>query len=174
VSKTAPYRHFSDKRDLLVSVAAEGFRELADALEAALASSSEAGESADVLQGIRSLIRAYVGFARARPALYRLMFSRLGYSLHSESCRQNSMRALNCLTRSVARAQESGWRAGQEQRGVVLSLWAAVHGWAGLLIDGLLPSELVGEGEDWFRFAETLLVQVPPSFSVPGRAPGAG
>jgi AcrR family transcriptional regulator len=157
VSKTAPYRHFADKRDLLVSVAAEGFRELADALEAALASSPGTDESADVLREIRSLVRAYVDFARARPALYRLMFSRLGYSLHSESCRRNSMRALDCLTRSVARAQGHGWRAEQEPRGVVLSLWAAVHGWAGLLIDGLLPPELVAEGEDWFRFAESFL-----------------
>jgi AcrR family transcriptional regulator len=161
VSKTAPYRHFADKRDLLVSLAAEGFRELADALEGARAQTPPAGEpKGDLGDGpaeIRALIRAYVDFARARPALYRLMFSRLGYSLHSESCRQNSLRALDCLVRSVARAQKEGWRAGHEQRGLVLSLWAAVHGWAGLLIDGLLPPELIGEGEDWLKFAESFL-----------------
>ena len=157
VSKTAPYRHFADKRDLLVSLAAQGFRELADALESSLASVPPEGEPHDALGGIRALIRTYVDFARVRPALYRLMFSRLGYSLHSESCRQNSLRALDCLVRSVARAQAGGWRADQEQRGLVLSLWAAVHGWAGLLIDGLLPPELIGEGEDWFRFAESFL-----------------
>jgi AcrR family transcriptional regulator len=157
VSKTAPYRHFADKRDLLVSLAAEGFHELADALEASLASVPSSGAPGDALGGVRALIRTYVDFARARPALYRLMFSRLGYSLHSESCRQNSLRALDCLIRSVAGAQEAGWRPGQEQRGLVLSLWAAVHGWAGLLIDGLLPPELIGEGEDWFRFAESFL-----------------
>jgi AcrR family transcriptional regulator len=154
VSKTAPYRHFADKRDLLVSLAAEGFRELADSLEAAI---PPEGGSNEALGEIRAMIRAYVDFARARPALYRLMFSRLGYSLHSENCRRNSLRALDCLIRAVARAQEEGWRPGQEQRGVVLSVWAAVHGWAGLLIDGLLPPELMAEGEDWFRLAETFL-----------------
>ncbi|HEY9595958.1 MAG TPA: TetR family transcriptional regulator, partial [Spirochaetia bacterium] len=37
VSKTAPYRHFADKRELLVEIAAEGFRMFADALESAQA-----------------------------------------------------------------------------------------------------------------------------------------
>jgi len=157
VSKTAPYRHFTDKRDLLVSLAAEGFGELADALEGALAQARQPTEPGDGMADIRALIRVYVDFARARPALYRLMFSRLGYSLHSESCRRNSLRALDCLIRSVARAQEGGWRKDREQRGLVLSVWAAVHGWAGLLIDGLLPPELIGEGEDWFKFAESVL-----------------
>src|SRR5271157_6262834 len=74
VSKTAPYRHFADKRDLLVAIAADGFRLLAEKLESA--GSTPAGGS-DTLDGIRSLFRAYMAFARARPALYRLMISRL-------------------------------------------------------------------------------------------------
>jgi len=204
VSKTAPYRHFADKHELLISLAAEGFRELADALEGAVAAgpgmdgrSGVAPESAPTSPGdradaperpaastdgaptpsgdgppeIRALIRAYVDFARSRPALYRLMFSRLGFSLHSESCRRNSQRALDCLLHAVARAQKEGWRAEQDTRGVVLSIWAGVHGWAGLLIDGLLPSELVGEGEDWYRLAESFLVE--PVRAIRGTGPGA-
>jgi AcrR family transcriptional regulator len=157
VSKTAPYRHFADKRDLLVSLAAAGFGELAGALEGSLAQVPSGAAQGDTLAEIRALIRGYVDFARARPALYRLMFSRLGYSLHSESCRRNSLRALDCLVTSVARAQRAGWRKDREQRGLVLSMWAAVHGWAGLLIDGLLPPELIGEGEDWLALAESFL-----------------
>ena len=67
------------------------------------------------------------------------MFSRLGFSLHSEKCRVNSERALACLVRAVEQARARGWRAAQEANPLVLSLWAEVHGWAGLLIDGLLP-----------------------------------
>ena len=33
VSKSAPYRHFADKRELLVAIAADGFRLLAETLE---------------------------------------------------------------------------------------------------------------------------------------------
>lgn len=160
VSKTAPYRDFADKRELLVTLAAEGFRTLADRLEAALAEEAAPAEGAvspDAAAGIRSLFRAYLDFARSRPALYRLMLSRLGYSLHSESCRINSMRAFNCLVRAVERARAQGWRAGQETMPLVLSLWAEVHGWAGLLIDGLLPENVSETGDSMQSLSESLL-----------------
>ncbi len=144
VSKTAPYRHFADKRELLVTIAAEGFRLLAEKLES-------------VPETIHALYRAYVDFARERPVLYKLMISRLGYELHSEACRLNSERALGCLVRAVRLAQAAGWRSGQEEMALVLSLWAGVHGWASLLIDDLLPEGTVGKGDDWLTFAQVLL-----------------
>jgi AcrR family transcriptional regulator len=156
VSKTAPYRHFSDKRDLLITLAAEGFRRFADALEGAVAALPHL-EAADSLAGIRSLHRAYIDFAQSQPALYRLMFSQLGYSLHSEACRVNSMRAFGILTRSIEEAQRAGWRSRQDTRALVLSVWAGVHGWAGLLIDGLVPEGFIGPQEDLFAFSQGLL-----------------
>ncbi len=108
-------------------------------------------------QTLRALFRAYMDFARGRPALYKLMISRLGYELHSEACRLNSERALSCLIRAVQAAQASGWRRQQDQMSVVLSLWASVHGWATLLIDGLLPPGISLEGDDWLRAAQVLL-----------------
>jgi hypothetical protein len=84
------------------------------------------------------------------------MFSRLGYSLHSESCMANSARALATLFRAVQQAQAAGWRPEQENRALALSVWASVHGWASLLIDGLLPEGLLQEGEQWPDFAQVL------------------
>ena len=110
----------------------------------------------DPLSGVRALSEAYLSFAKERPALYRLMFSRLGYSLHSESCRLNSERALATLFKAVQKAQGSGWRPEQEGRALALSVWASVHGWASLLIDGLLPDGLMQEGEQWPDFARVL------------------
>jgi AcrR family transcriptional regulator len=63
-SKTAAYRHFANKEELLASVAAEGFRELAAAME------SGATES-DRLGGV-SLV--YFDFALQKRGLFRLMF----------------------------------------------------------------------------------------------------
>jgi AcrR family transcriptional regulator len=152
VSKTAPYRHFADKRGLLVEVAADGFRLLAEKLE-----SVPAVGNADPREGIRLLFRAYVDFARERPALYKLMISRLGYELHSEACRLNSERALGCLIRAVHAAQAAGWRTEKESMALVLSLWASVHGWAALLIDNLLPPGMPVVGDDWLLSATALL-----------------
>jgi AcrR family transcriptional regulator len=164
VSKTAPYRHFASKRDLMVTLAAEGFREFADKLEKAVADAEGEGvpvsgaEPSDQLSEISALSQAYLSFAKERPALYRLMFSRLGYSLHSESCRLNSERALAVLFRTVQRAQAAGWRPQQEGRALALSVWASVHGWASLLIDGLLPEGLLREGEQWPDYAAVLFL----------------
>ncbi|MBV8106739.1 MAG: TetR/AcrR family transcriptional regulator [Hyphomicrobiales bacterium] len=64
VSATAAYRHFTSKEDLLASVAAEGFRELAAAMETGTAGS-------DPLGGVGL---AYFDFALQKPGLFRLMF----------------------------------------------------------------------------------------------------
>jgi AcrR family transcriptional regulator len=66
VSPAAAYRHFANKDDLLASVAAEGFRELA----AAIAMETGATES-DPLGGVGL---AYIDFALQKRALFRLMF----------------------------------------------------------------------------------------------------
>jgi AcrR family transcriptional regulator len=64
VSATAAYRYFANKEELLASVAAEGFRELAAAMEAGATES-------DPLGGV-SL--AYFDFALQKRGLFRLMF----------------------------------------------------------------------------------------------------
>ncbi|MEI6877014.1 MAG: TetR/AcrR family transcriptional regulator [Spirochaetota bacterium] len=153
VSKSAPYRHFANKHELLVALAADGFREFAEALDLSMAASRDR----PALEGLRELARAYVDFARSRPALYRLMFSRFGYSLHSEACRENSLRALACLIEAVARAQAEGWKPGQDSGALVLSIWAQVHGAVGLLIDGLVPEGTGLDGGSWRSFVEALL-----------------
>ncbi len=153
VSKTAPYRHFASKRELLVTLAADGFRLLAETLEEATPPDSPI---AHPLEAIRSLYRAYVGFARRRPALYKLMVSRLGFELHSEACKVNSERALACLIRAVQAAQLAGWHRGDDEMALVLSLWASVHGWSTLLIDNLMPPGVELDGDDWLSSASVL------------------
>jgi len=64
VSATAAYRHFTSKEALLASVAAEGFRELAAAMETYTTGS-------DPLGGVGL---AYFDFALRKPGLFRLMF----------------------------------------------------------------------------------------------------
>lgn len=67
VSAMAPYRHFADKAALLAAVADRGFAMLGDALTAADAHSDP--REALYGQGV-----AFTRFARAHPALFRLMF----------------------------------------------------------------------------------------------------
>lgn len=68
VSRAAPYRHFADRRELLAAIAADGFRHLESAANAAMA--RQATPSARLAAGAR----AYLAFAARRPQLFRLMF----------------------------------------------------------------------------------------------------
>jgi AcrR family transcriptional regulator len=68
VSPAAPYHHFKDKGELLDAVAHEGWTLLDQALAAAKAKAPSPREAMSEL-GV-----AYVCFARANPALYRVMY----------------------------------------------------------------------------------------------------
>ncbi len=67
VSAMAPYRHFEDKAALLAAVADRGFALLGDALLAA-------DTDADPREALYGQGVAFTRFARAHPALFRLMF----------------------------------------------------------------------------------------------------
>src|SRR5260370_5520618 len=68
VSHNAPYRHFPDREDLLAAVAAQGFRELDEAmLEAVRRQRSSVGR-------LKRAGLAYVEFALRRPEHFTVMF----------------------------------------------------------------------------------------------------
>jgi AcrR family transcriptional regulator len=69
VSRSAAYRHFADKESLLTVLATNALSDLGDALEA-LAAGDESPE-----ESLRSALLSLVNIGRARPHLYRLMFT---------------------------------------------------------------------------------------------------
>ena len=69
VSQAAPYHHFADKADLVSAIAQQGFEDFAGALRAG---AETVGGSA--LQRLTGMGLAYVRFAVANPALFRLLF----------------------------------------------------------------------------------------------------
>lgn len=134
VSPNAPYRHFSDKNALMGALAAEGFLQFADQIVAA--------SRGPPMEALRAQGKAYLHFALSRPTLYRLMFSPYGYSLTSDTCQREASRAFASLVDTASRAHAAGWKASRPLMDAVLSYWSALHGWAGLVGDQLLPPEV--------------------------------
>lgn len=129
VSAMAPYRHFEDKAALMGAVALKGFA----MLEADAARADQADDACEALtaQGL-----AYVGFARAHPALFRLMFADgAGLALPHEDCRG----AYRLMTRRVAELAPHWVEAG------ALACWGLVHGLATLALDGRIPAHPAAE-----------------------------
>jgi AcrR family transcriptional regulator len=74
VSAMAPYRHFPDKAGLLAAVANRGFEMLRSVLVAA-------DNETDAREALFAQGMAFIDFARANPALFRLMYShQYGYA----------------------------------------------------------------------------------------------
>jgi AcrR family transcriptional regulator len=126
VSATAAYRHFTNKEDLLASVAAEGFRELAAAMETSATGS-------DPLGGV-SL--AYVEFALQKRGLFRLMFGPILLQRAKHPELDEAARAVFGVLQRVAVTPDHQPR---EDNSAGMAAWGLVHGLSSLFIDGLFP-----------------------------------
>ena len=143
VSPNAPYRHFTDKNALMGALAAGGFQRFAQSMVTK-------ASHPDPLQALHDQGLAYLIFARESPALYRLMFSPYGYSLHSETCQIESQRAFGSLIETAKRAQTAGWAPQSSLLAASLEYWSALHGWACLNADRLIPEGLPSiSDEEW-------------------------
>jgi AcrR family transcriptional regulator len=68
VSRTAPYRHFADRRALLAAVALDGFERLTAIYRRAMGSGNNPRDR------LAAAGRGYLRFAAERPQMFRLMF----------------------------------------------------------------------------------------------------
>ncbi len=154
VSHAAPKHHFADVSELLAEVAARGFERLARALKQAR---QEAGQ--DPVDRIVSVARTYVGFARAHPDHFRLMFRWDAMAADNEALRMAASRTFAEMTTSVTaqRGEAEVTAETLEQRirdrGLqddVLLAWSQIHGYAQLLLEGQFDGFAEAEGMDAF------------------------
>ena len=140
VSRTALYRHFSDKQALLAAVSTEGFRTLRLALSDAWEQHSRGRP------GFEAMAVAYVRFAVTHPAHYRVMFGRFLESAAGNADLQcEATAAFDVLVAALVAQQEAGIVRRDEPRLQARFIWAAVHGTAMLAIDGQLDGDEDGE-----------------------------
>ena len=133
VSRTALYRHFSDKQALLAAVGREGFRMLRLAL-------TEAWEThGRGRRGFEAMAIAYPNFAVTHPSHYRVMFGRF-----IESCSKDpefveeATAAFQVLVDSLVEQQKAGLIRRDDPVLMARFIWSHVHGIAMLAIDGQL------------------------------------
>ena len=133
VSRTALYRHFSDKQALLAAVGREGFRMLRVALAAAWEDHGR-GRA-----GFEAMGLAYVQFAVAHPAHYRVMFGRFVESCSKDAAFvEEAGAAFQVLVSSLVEQQQAGIVRQDDPQILARFVWSVVHGIAMLVIDGQL------------------------------------
>jgi AcrR family transcriptional regulator len=130
VTHGAAYRHFADKEALLAAVAEEGYRGLAQKL----ASAANAAD-AEPLSRIRSLGAAYVEFAMARPAHYRVMWGpRVNEDGRFPSLEVAISEAFALVIAEFERGQAAGVFREGPSRDLAVAFWVAAHGYVELVL----------------------------------------
>jgi AcrR family transcriptional regulator len=128
VSATAVYRHFPDKGALMAALAVEGLARLAAAQHAA------ADAAGGGVAGFSATGAAYVRFALANPALFRLIFANPGsVSPRADGREDDAMTFLRANAASLAQGK------GGDAQVIALRAWAVAHGLAMLMLDGQAP-----------------------------------
>lgn len=130
VSATAVYRHFADKDALLGAVATAGLARLGAAQRAAY---DAAGGGA---AGFNATGVAYVRFALANPALFRLIFAQpAGDATAQDKGSGGDDDAMTFLLANAAALAP----VGVDGRVFALQAWSVAHGLAMLMLDGAVP-----------------------------------
>ena len=128
VSAAAPYRHFSDKAQLLAAAATQGFVQLHEALNAA------AAENTTLTRQMLDMGRAYVRWAVTHPDYYQVMFgAELDKSGKPELLAAGA-RAFGDLLDVIVRCQEANLLPAGDPRDIAGPTWSLLHGIASLTI----------------------------------------
>ncbi len=137
VSHSAAYRHFADREALLAEVASFARNELAAQMR------RRVNRAKDPRRRLRAVGTAYIDFALAEPGLFRTAFTS-----HPATSQDDGDRAtghedadpFDVLGQVLDEAQAAGLLDPQRRPGAEIGAWSAVHGLAGLLLDGPLPA----------------------------------
>lgn len=132
VTAPALYAYVDGKDDLVAAVATQYFDELVDRFEAV--------DTTDPVAGIRALSRAYVDHALASPPLFRLLFryppASTGLAVPDVESFAPATRAFEVALATTSRAIDAGLLAETDPVAAAMTMWAAVHGVAEVLLLG--------------------------------------
>lgn len=131
VSHSAAYRHFADREALLAEVARFARNELAAEMRRRLS------RAKDPRRRLRAVGTAYIDFALTEPGLFRTAFTP---HPAPDPTHTTGADPFEVLGQVLDEAQAAGLLDPRHRPGAEIAAWSAVHGLAGLLLDGPLPT----------------------------------
>lgn len=164
VSHNATYRHFADREALLLEVGRVGMAQLEEAMRARLATVKETGAATRARRRLRALATAYVMFAVEEPGLFEVTFSGAespGEATPPVMPRPSDVATFGLLEQVLDELVEAGVLPAARRPGAEILCWAAVHGFADLVVRGPLRHVPVTERD---AALATMLDQVDAGF----------
>lgn len=131
VSHQAPYHYFPDREAILAEIVVEGFQQLRADMVTAMSNTRKSSER------LQAIGEAYVAFALAHPAHFKLMFRselvRTEDHEKAHACAQSAFDLLVGVVNDVVRESR-----GRADASLVLAAWSMAHGMATLMLEGKL------------------------------------
>lgn len=135
VTAAAPYRHFTDRNDLIGALARRGF----ELFNERLAGAWDEGRP-DARAALKRMGRAYLAFALSEPGLYSAMFNDVKALRRPFSCAAAD-KAFDGLGRAAATLLAGANVTPADIRRLAFEIWALSHGTAMLAVAGHLDPE---------------------------------
>ena len=152
-SRSAIYKHFTNKDALLETIIEKGFDRFDEATTPYLNS-----KEYSLVDKFYNTGKLYIEFAKNNPNLYRLLFGKKYAHIREEllSIKDEDCSGFAALKRTVKEAQKEGILKKEDSYKQAIIIWASMHGLSSLIIDGFMDVEEIYE-ELYDVMFETLL-----------------
>jgi AcrR family transcriptional regulator len=152
-SRSAIYKHFKNKDALIETIIERGFDRFDEETTPYLKDDSKALVDRFYLTG-----KLYVTFARNNPNLYRLLFGKKYAHIREEllSIKDEDCSGFAALQKTVEDGQKQGILKKDDSYRQAIVIWATMHGFSSLIIDGFMDVEEIYD-DVYNTLFETLL-----------------
>lgn len=138
VSQSATYHHFKNKEALLQAIAVAGERDLTRRFQGAVLGIDGTSDN-DVIERFQALGRAYIAFAVEEPNFFTLTF---GVHCALTESPQDS-ESMGLLRHAITELASRDLLRTQNYESLALMIWTSVHGFAHLVIAGLVSTDMI-------------------------------
>ncbi|MDM5271387.1 TetR/AcrR family transcriptional regulator [Sulfurovum sp. zt1-1] len=141
-SRSAIYRHFKSKNDLIETIITKGFEYFDDCVSPALHDNEVPLIDRFYLSGKR-----IIKFANENPNLYRLLFGKNYAHIREEiiDLKDENCSGLGALKTTLEEGQALGMIQEGDSYQMAIVIWASLHGLASLIIDGFMDVEKLAD-----------------------------
>jgi AcrR family transcriptional regulator len=155
-SRSAIYKHFKNKDALIETIIEKGFDKFDVKTTTYLYDESKALIDKFYLTG-----KLYVEFAMQNPNLYRLLFGKKYAHIREEllSIKDEDCSGFSALQKTVEDGQKQGILKKDDSYRQAIVIWATMHGFSSLIIDGFMDVKEIQE-EVYATLFETLLIGI--------------
>jgi len=152
-SRSAIYKHFKNKDALIETIIEKGFEQFDAETTPYLLDDSKALVDKFYLTG-----KLYIEFAMQNPNLYRLLFGKKYAHIREEllSIKDEDCSGFAALQKTVEDGQKQGILKKDDSYKQAIVIWATMHGFSSLIIDGFMDVKEIQE-EVYTTLFETLL-----------------